>query len=216
MQRTLIELGFLPAAYVPALVFHQVERLDVVKLVRLLVAPDVSTEALTPRARAVADLVLRRFRSRSVLPQIARAVQELALFAGLEAEQVNRLAGVCSLAAFAPGEVIFRQGQADQELHLVLQGEVAIAGGEGAAAIGVVRKGECLGELSLLSGAVHSATATARTSVETAVLGHRDLAELVRLRPDIGLHLYRNLAVGLGEKLKRSGALPTDAPGQPG
>jgi hypothetical protein len=42
--------------------------------------------------------------------------------------------------------------------------------------------------------------------VETAVLGHAELAELVRLRPDIGLHIYRNLAAGLGEKLKRAGA----------
>jgi hypothetical protein len=35
------------------------------------------------------------------------------------------------------------------------------------------------------------------------VLEYADLAELVRLRPDIGLHIYRNLAVGEGEKLKR-------------
>jgi CRP-like cAMP-binding protein len=69
--------------------------------------------------------------------------------------------------------------------------------------VGVVRGGECLGEMSLLTTAVHSATATARTPVETAVLDHRDLAELIRQRPDIGLHLYRNLAVGMGAKLKR-------------
>jgi hypothetical protein len=36
-----------------------------------------------------------------------------------------------------------------------------------------------------------------------AILAHQDLAELIRLRPDIGLLIYRNLAVGLGEKLKR-------------
>ena len=80
---------------------------------------------------------------------------------------------------------------------------VAIAVAGSADAVGVVRGGECLGEMSLLTAAVHSATATARTRVETAVLGHQDLAELIRLRPDIGLHIYRNLAVGLGEKLKR-------------
>jgi CRP-like cAMP-binding protein len=60
--------------------------------------------------------------------------------------------------------------------------------------------------MSLLNAAAHSATATARTSVETAVLGHRNLAELIWLRPDIALHIYRNLAVGMGEKLKRSSA----------
>jgi hypothetical protein len=46
MQRTLLELGFLPAAYVPAMVFSEVERLDIVKMVRLLVPPPL------PAARA--------------------------------------------------------------------------------------------------------------------------------------------------------------------
>jgi CRP-like cAMP-binding protein len=57
--------------------------------------------------------------------------------------------------------------------------------------------------MALLTTAVHSATAMARTQVETAVLEHQELAELIRMRPDIGLHIYRNLAVGMGEKLKR-------------
>jgi hypothetical protein len=214
MQRTLIELGFLPAAYVPALVFHDVERLDVVKMVRLLVPPEVSTATLTPRTRALAEQVLRRFRSRSILPRIAQAVQELSLFGGLDGEQVHRLAGVCALASFAPGEVIFREGHGGDAMHLVLEGEVAIARSGAPGPVGVVKKGECLGEMSLLTSAAHSATATARTAVETAVLGHADLAELIRLRPDIGQLIYRNLAVGMGEKLKRSGAA-LSPPGQP-
>jgi len=218
MQRTLIELGFLPVAYLPALVFHEVARLDVVKMVRLLTPPQVRTDGLTPSCEALAELVLRLFRNRTVLPRIAKAVQDLPFFAGLNAEQVARLAGVCGVAEFAPGETIFREGElggAGNQMHVVLQGEVAIAvaGAAQSAArveqvsnlpvVGVVRSGECLGEMSLLTAGAHSATATALTRVETAVLGHQDLAELTRLRPDIGLHIYRNLAVGMGEKLKR-------------
>jgi GNAT superfamily N-acetyltransferase len=206
MQRTLLELGFLPVAYLPALVFHDVERLDVVKMARLPSPSGVPTDGLTPRCRALAELVLSRFRSRSILPRVAEVVQGLALFAGLDAEQVARLAGVCGVATFAPGGVVFREGEADNQMHVVLAGEVAIAVAGRADPVGVVRGGECLGEMSLLTTAVHSATATARTPVETAVLDHRDLAELIRQRPDIGLHLYRNLAVGMGAKLKRLNA----------
>jgi GNAT superfamily N-acetyltransferase len=206
MQRTLLELGFLPVAYLPALVFHHVERLDVVKMARLPFPPDVPTDGLTPRCRTLAELVLRRFRSRSVLPRVAEVVQGLPLLGGLDGEQVARLAGVCRVATFAPGEVIFREGQTDNQLYVVLAGEVAIAVAGLAEPVGRVCSGECLGEMSLLTTTVHSATATARTSVETAVLDHLDLAELIRLRPDIGLHLFRNLAVGMGEKLKRLNA----------
>jgi hypothetical protein len=46
------------------------------------------------------------------------------------------------------------------------------------------------------------------------VFEHADLAELIRLRPDIGLHIYRNLAIGASEKLKRMDiSLATDWPG---
>jgi hypothetical protein len=209
MQRTLIELGFLPVAYLPALVFHEVERLDVVKMVRLLSPPQVGTDGLTPSCAALAELVLRLFRNRAVLPRLAKVVHSLPLFAGLSAEQVARLAGACGLACFGPGEQIFREGAAGNQMHVVLAGDVEISVaappemGAGTTAVGVVRSGECLGEMSLLTAAVHSATATAGTQVETAVLGYEDLVELIRRRPDIGLHIYRNVAVGMGAKLKR-------------
>jgi CRP-like cAMP-binding protein len=80
---------------------------------------------------------------------------------------------------------------------------VAIGVGSSAGPVGVVQSGECLGEMSLLTIAAHSATATTRTHVEAAVLSHQDLGELIRLRPDIGVHIYKNLAVGMGGKLKR-------------
>jgi GNAT superfamily N-acetyltransferase len=209
MQRTLLELNFLPVAYIPALAFHEVERLDVVRMARLLVPlPAVDTGGLTPRVQGVAEVVLGQFRSRSVLPRIAQAVQELPLFKGLNAEQVHRLAGGCGVSAFEPGQVIFRAGEGGQEMYVVLRGEVSIASPtslppDSSVPVGVVGVGECLGEMSLLTAAPHSATATARTHVEAAVLGHRDLVELIRLRPDVGLHIYKNLAVGMGEKLKR-------------
>jgi hypothetical protein len=205
MQRTLLELGFLPVAYVPAMAFHDVERIDVVKMARLLV-PTVDAPAwLSPRAAALAEVVLSRFRLRAVLPRIAGAVRHLALFDGLDEEQVNRLAGVARLCAFEPGQVIFREGERGEEIHLILDGEAAIV--RGGSAVGVVGKGECLGEMALLTGAAHSATATARTAVETAGLRHPELSELIRQRPDVGLTVFRNLAVGMGEKLKRAGVL---------
>lgn len=152
----------------------------------------------------MADLVLRLFRNRTVLPKIAKAVQDLPLFAGLNAEQVTRLAGVCGVGTFNAGDIVFQEGEASKEMHVVLQGEVGITLAGRSDPVGLVRSGECLGEMSLLTSGAHSATATARTQVETMVLGHQDLAALIRLRPDIALHIYANLAVGLGKKLNRS------------
>jgi GNAT superfamily N-acetyltransferase len=204
MQRTLIEIGFLPAAYVPALVFHEVERLDAIKMVRLLVPLEVDIAHLTPRARVVAETVLRLFKSRSVLPRIAQVAQQMPLFGGLNAEQIMRLASVCTVSTFEPGAIIFREGAVSDRLYVVLEGKADIKIDSVLGSVGTVCSGECLGEMSLLTAAPHSATATAQTVVEAAALDRQDLTELIRLRPDIGIQIYRNLAQGLGNKLKRA------------
>jgi hypothetical protein len=207
MQRTLVELGFLPAAYVPALVFHHVERLDVIKMVRLLLPLEAEGLQLTPRSRIIADTVLRLFKSRSVLPRIAQVAPEIPLFGGLSAEQIKRLASVCTVATFEPGATLFREGSVSDRLYVVLDGKVGIAIASVGPSVGLVTSGECLGEMSLLTAVPHSATATAQSVVETAVLDRRDFAELMRLRPDIGIQIYKNLAMGLGKKLKRADLL---------
>lgn len=204
MQRTLLELKFLPVAYVPAMVFHRVERLDIVRMVRLNQPLELGDVEFVPAVKAVADLVMRGFRSRTVAPQIAEAVSEIPLFEGLNTEQLARFAGACSVADFEPGERIFQEKEAADAMYVVLEGEVGIHIGTPPVKIGKVGKGEMLGELSLLSTGRHSATAVSETPVQAVSLTHQDLSELVRRRPDIGLYLYKNLAAGLGDKLLRS------------
>jgi predicted N-acetyltransferase YhbS len=206
MQRTLLELNFLPVAYVPAMVFYQVERLDIVKMVRLNKLQDLGPLALTEPMQAVADVVMRRFSTCIIAPRMAQAITEVSLFQGMNCEQATRVAGVCTVQDFRPGECIFAKADQADRLYIVLQGQVAISCGIPSVTIGTVGAGETCGEVSLLSGRSHSATATAERCVEAAVLLQRDLADLIRRRPDIGVIIYHNLAVGLGDKLLRSGS----------
>jgi CRP-like cAMP-binding protein/GNAT superfamily N-acetyltransferase len=202
MQRTLLELGFLPAAYVPAMVFADIERLDIVKMVRLLAPPEFDDLMLSDRAKAVADLVLAPLVSQRMLPEIEYAVSRLSLFHGLDPEQVRRLAGTCRVARFVPGDVIIEEGGQDAAFYILLSGTVEIR--RASKPVGTVGAGECLGEMSLLTGQPHSATAFVTSPSEAAALSHRDLQALVRLRPDIGVVMFRNLASGLGAKLTRA------------
>ncbi len=204
MQRTLLQLGFVPVAYVPALAFHQVERLDVVKMARLLIPLDIANVMLIPPASELAEVVLSAFRRKEVLPRLGEVVDRVNLFAGLEEEQLQRLASACGHQAFEAGATIFEQGGQCEEMFLILEGEVSIHLEGKSGSIGSVGVGECLGEIAVLTGGAHSATATAVTPVEVGVLTKGDLLGLVRLRPGIGVVLYRNLARGLGEKLRRA------------
>lgn len=203
MQRTLLELGYVPSAYMPGLAFHRVERLDVLKMVRLLKPLWIGHSELRPRARPFAELVFRAIEQQQLLPRIARAMEAADLFHGLTAEQAGRLGGLIEQRPFESGDRIFGREETCGEMYIVLEGELSI-NLDADEAIGAVGPGECLGEVALLAGGSHSATAIANTTGELGVLTRDQLTGLVRRRPDIGVILYRNLARGLGEKLRRA------------
>jgi hypothetical protein len=206
MQRTLLELGFTPAAYVPSAVFWDVERLDVVKMVRLLVPLKTGPLELVDEARHVAAPVLRALSERQVLPRVAAALRTIGVFRGLDEEQATRVASACGLEQFESGDVLFEAHSDADRLFLLLQGSVEIRLPGAVTPAGHVAAGEPLGERALLTGQHHSARATATAPVEVAVLHRDDLRAVERQRPDIGLVLYRNLATALARKLARSNA----------
>jgi hypothetical protein len=126
MQRTLLELGYVPAAYVPALAFHQVERLDVVKMARLLIPLSSDPMSLVPPVEELAELILRGFKRQEMLPRIGELLDKIGLFSGLTEEQVQRLAAASGHASFATGERIFAQKSDCEETFILLEGEVGI------------------------------------------------------------------------------------------
>ncbi len=202
MQRTLLELGFLPVAYVPAHAFHRVERVDVVTFVRLLEPLDHGDMKLISPTKEIAELVLSSFARREVFPELREAVDRITLFDGLTDEQTLRVAGSCSHVKFAAGATVFSHGDASDDMYLLLDGVVELVLPDGCA-VGTVGSGECLGEVAFLSGEHHSATAIAQTAIEAGSLTRVALESLVRQRPDIGIVLYRNLAHGVGAKLRQ-------------
>jgi CRP-like cAMP-binding protein len=159
---------------------------------------------LVPPVQGLAELILRGFERQQILPRIGELTEKIQLFEGLTEEQIRRLGGACSQVTFARGEKIFSVGDKCNETYLLLEGEVQVLMASDERAVGMVGPGECLGEVSLLMGTEHSADALVRTPVRAAVLPREDLQDLVRQRPDIGVVLFRNLARGLGEKLRRT------------
>jgi len=150
---------------------------------------------LTEPVQTVADVVMRGFSTYVIALRMAQAIKEVPLFRGMNTEQATRLAGVCTVRNIGAGD----------RLYLMLQGHVTISSGASARVFGTVHTGETCGEVSLLSARHHSVTATAVNDIEVAELLQRDLEDLIRRRLDISVIIYRNLALGLGEKLRRFG-----------
>ena len=206
MQRTCCELGFQPAAFVPALAFHRVERLDVLKMVLLLIPLERHAVELGEPTDQIAALVLESYEASEAMARMRTTVEKTQLLDGLEEEQVQRLAVLCRHLHLRAGERLFEPGDDSEAIYFLVHGRVAIELPDMDQPLGILGPGESLGEVAALLGAPHSARARAIDDLEAGVLPREALEQLARRRPDIGIVLYRNLAHGLGTKLRRAGS----------
>lgn len=131
-----------------------------------------------------------------------RALRSCALFAHLDDRTLDLVAGSLRIRRYRRGEVIFHQGDPGDSLYVIENGAVKIvlpsAEGE-EAIIATLRRGDFFGELALLDGAPHSATAGALEPTTILVLGRARFHELVEGEPT----LRDALLAGLAHELRR-------------
>ena len=109
----------------------------------------------------------------------------------------NEDLGGVDTKTFAPGEVIFREGQpAQDEAYLVHRGRVEvhrlIDGTQ--TLLNTLSKGDLLGEVALFREGPHSVTATALEDVTLLVIRASRLEAMVQTNPRLALELIRQLA----------------------
>ncbi len=205
MQRSLLELGFLPIGYVPAMVFHRVERIDSVKMARLLATLDVTKAALHETTEPIAQLVLRAFEGRELLPRLTEFAKTAPLFSGMSIDQIRALSAIASLHECPLGKPLFRRLEPADTLYLLVRGEIEIAGGDEGTRLATIGPGDTLGEVALLGRIpTHTAEAIPVGPAELIGIPFQALQSLLRRRPDIGTRLYQNLASQLGQKLLKA------------
>lgn len=195
MQRTFLELGFLPAAYIPAMSFHRVERLDGIRMVRILQPLDSGEIHLHEASRPVANLVIPMFKEKGVAPELLVAMREARLFQGLNEDQLGKVAVCATVETFGKGAVLVEAGGDDGRVLLLLSGAVEVGKGL------VSGTGEAIGLSGLLEDTPHHSSALALEEVEALALEREALAKLIRRRPDIGVAIFRNLALELRARL---------------
>ena len=179
IQRTMVELGFLPVAYVPGMVFHNTNRWDVVRMMKLNVAWNLGKIELVPSAQAVFDVVALPFIRRDAQRRIRDAASSLAAFQGLsslEMEFVVRIAYDIKLDA---GETLVVNG-----LCVILEGGLQVSDRS-------LGPGECFGERLLLAGQ-GELTATAGQQTRLLRLSLHPFNDLIERYPHLGLKLFRN------------------------
>ncbi len=99
----------------------------------------------------------------------------------------------------APGQILFRRGDAGEEMYLVVEGEVEIV--ELGKSMGA---GQVLGEVALLVPSHRrSATARAKTQVTLARMTRRDMELTALQNPAFGFELLKLVARRLSDDVER-------------
>ncbi|MDN3921833.1 SulP family inorganic anion transporter [Roseateles violae] len=150
------------------------------------------------------DDLLRRERFEAA-PQPARlSLAQTQLGQGLDAEELDWLAGRMQGRQHAPGERIFAAGDAGDALYVSIEGEIAVllpAAGGAARRLALLAPGVILGELALLSGEPRSTEARAETALWLMRLERAAFEALRHERPALADKLLRNMSLQLSARL---------------
>ncbi|MEO6714471.1 MAG: Crp/Fnr family transcriptional regulator [Mycobacteriales bacterium] len=146
------------------------------------------------------------------------SLRRVSLFSGLDDDSWKSLRSRLKESARPRGTLIFAEGDAGGQLHVILSGKVkisraAVDGRENLLA--VLGPGDLFGELSLFNPGPRTATATTITDAQLATFSHDDLRPVIIEQPEVAAELLRVLAERLRQTNDAMADLVfTDVPGR--
>jgi CRP/FNR family cyclic AMP-dependent transcriptional regulator len=122
------------------------------------------------------------------------------LFAELDDGSAEALEQAMGTLRLAKGEILFREGETEDRLYVVVAGKIKL-GRSGSAGrenlLAVLGPGQMFGELSVFDPGPRSTTATAVTAVEVRTLEHDELMRWIEGHPEVARSLLGQLAARL-------------------
>ncbi len=201
IQRTLERMGFMAVAYCPSMVFEDVERLDVIRMAKLIAPYFREDIPLTESADKIRDLVEHAMDDRREGQAVALAAKTTDLFHGLDEGDIYHLAQLGRARRICKGEWLMRQNETGDRLFIVVSGMMQAR--VGSKEVGRVAPGEIVGEMALLDDQPRSADVVALDDSEVVEILRSDFLRLAERRARLGAVVMRNLAVNLAEKLRK-------------
>lgn len=125
------------------------------------------------------------------------------LFVEFERDELDGLRKSLQSSAFAPGDVVLDEGNANRALHIVGKGRLRVTrrvtGHD--VALCDLGPGMSFGELSIIEDGVASATLTAVTDAEVHSISMLALAEFLRSNPAAAAKFWHAVAVDLRRRI---------------
>jgi len=136
-------------------------------------------------------------------------LRRVPLLADLSPTDLKRVAAIATEHHFLDGEIIFEQDEPGDEMYVVVSGEVRVLvrdGKQGEKEVARRKVGETVGEMSVISGDLRSASLAAGGDVHLLCLDRKSFEGLLRERPEVSLAVMRMLCERLRQATQREDA----------
>jgi CRP/FNR family transcriptional regulator, cyclic AMP receptor protein len=131
----------------------------------------------------------------------ASAFKNYSFFGGLLPEEIDSMRPQMSTVSYGAGAEIMREGEPNDRIHFILDGEVAVE--KGGVCLAHLREGDTFGEMEFLDVMPAVATVRALTSSTVATISNRALHELYKENTRVFAMVVMNLARDLSRRLRR-------------
>ena len=120
--------------------------------------------------------------------------EQASIFHAMSADEIASLAALGKLFKLAAGQTVIQTGQHDDEMYIVVEGEVIERRLDGELPSFRIGPGQVIGEVAPLTGTVRSSDFIAGTDLQLASLSRQSMARLMKARPELAARLLFNLA----------------------
>ncbi len=145
------------------------------------------------------------FKDATTKSEIEEVLQSMLPFKFLGEKYLNHLLKLIHYRVYAPGEIIFYQGDPGIGLYIIVKGEVLISEemeDEEKFDLAHLERGDFFGELALLDEEKRSASAIALKESQLAVIFKPDLDEFVETYPKEGVKILRGISQIIATRLR--------------
>jgi HEAT repeat protein/ATP/ADP translocase len=155
--------------------------------------PDTLVRAAASTAISEEDVCVETLPTLSLMERIV-FLRRVPLFVDLSPTDLKHVAEASNEQAFADGDLIADEGELGEEMFLIVSGEIRVLAGRngdapaaGGSEIARRFSGECVGEMSIISGAPRMASLVAAGNVRTLAIDRPRFERILRDRPEAGL-----------------------------
>ena len=121
----------------------------------------------------------------SAIEAAKKVLRKEPLFHCLSDEQINGLVKDAEVNHFGRGEAVIEEGTEGESMFILLRGtaQVSVTKNDALIRVGVLREGDCFGEMSLLTGEPRTATVRAEKDCEVLEISKPVMGDLLRKAP---------------------------------